>query len=77
MLTSEGTTEEISVSQAYVLGVTSELLCFCGTIVGVIHREDDDSYLWLVADESYQVNKENIILATYFQERHHLSKFYF
>lgn len=70
------TTEELRMSQAYVMGVTTELLCFSGRIVGVIHREDEDSYLWLVADEAYQASKENMILATYFKEKYHRSKFY-
>ncbi len=55
---------------AYILGVDVPLTNFTGKVVAVIHRRDDIEDKWVVIPEGYTVTKEDIIKATYFQEKY-------
>lgn len=55
---------------AYILGVDVPLTNFTGKVVAIIHRRDDVEDKWVVIPEGYTVTKEDIIEATYFQEKY-------
>lgn len=54
----------------YIMGVDVPIKAFTGIVVAVIHRLNDAEDKWIVAPEGYTVTKEDIIKATYFQEKY-------
>lgn len=55
---------------AYILGVDVPVRSFTGTVIAIIHRNDDVEDKWVVAPEGMNFTEEEIIVATYFQEQY-------
>ena len=55
---------------AYILGVDIPLDTFTGTVIAIIHRNDDVEDKWVVAPEGRFFSEEEITAATYFQEQY-------
>ena len=55
---------------AYILGVDVPYPSFTGTVIAIIHRNDDVEDKWVVAPEGMNFTEEEIIAATYFQEQY-------
>ena len=55
---------------AYILGVDIPLDTFTGTVIAIIHRNDDVEDKWVVAPEGRNFTEEEITAATYFQEQY-------
>lgn len=54
---------------AYVLGVDEPVAGFTGKLIAVIHRLDDVEDKWVAAPEGVVFTPEQILEATFFQER--------
>lgn len=54
---------------AYIIGVNEPVKEFSGTIVAVIHRQDDVEEKWVVAPKGMTFTKEEISKEVHFQER--------
>jgi len=55
---------------AYILGVCEPVESFTGTVIAVIHREDDIEDKWVVAPENMHFTKEVIEKCVHFQEQY-------
>lgn len=65
--TVSGDGEEID---AYIIGVDEPLKKFDGKCVAIIHRlEEDDDKLVIIPEDLGNISDEEIIKATYFQEK--------
>ena len=58
---------------AYILGVDVPVETFTGTVIAIIHRNDDVEDKWVVAPEGRNFTEEEITTATYFQEQYFAS----
>ena len=54
---------------AYILGVDTPVETFTGTVIAIIHRNDDVEEKWVVAPEGLTFSKEEIEAAVHFQEQ--------
>lgn len=55
---------------AYILGIDKPLKEFTGVVVAVIHRLNDVEDKWVVAPESVNFTKEEIMKKVEFQEKY-------
>lgn len=55
---------------AYILGVDKAVETFTGTIIAVVHRNDDIEEKWVVAPKGMTFSKEEIWEQIYFQEQY-------
>lgn len=55
---------------AYILGVDEAVETFTGTIIAVVHRNDDIEEKWVVAPKGMTFSKEEIWEKIYFQEQY-------
>lgn len=55
---------------AYILGVDKAVETFTGTMIAVVHRNDDIEEKWVVAPEGMIFSKEEIWEQIYFQEQY-------
>ena len=55
---------------AYILGVHTAVEEFVGTVIAVIHREDDIEDKWVVAPADMRFSKEEIMQQIAFQEQY-------
>ena len=55
---------------AYILGVNEPVEKFCGNLIAIIHRLNDNEDKWVVAPEGMHFTKESIIKQLYFQEQY-------
>ena len=55
---------------AYILGIDVPVDQFTGTIIAIIHRNDDVEDKWVVAPPGKHFSKEEIAAATHFQEQY-------
>ncbi|MCH5153379.1 MAG: inorganic pyrophosphatase [Clostridiales bacterium] len=55
---------------AYILGVDSPVKEFTGTVIAIIHREDDVEDKWVVAPENRMFTAEEIEQQVHFQEQY-------
>lgn len=65
MLAGDGEEQDV-----YVLGVQKPLQTFCGRVIAVIHRKDDNEDKWVVAPEGTFYTAEEICSATHFVEQY-------
>lgn len=65
--TQAGDGEEID---AYVVGEFDPINTFKGTVIAVIHRNDDNEDKLVVSKETNKYNKDHIYALTEFQERY-------
>lgn len=54
---------------AYILGVDLPVETFTGTVIAIIHRNDDVEEKWVVVPEGMTFSKEDIETAVHFQEQ--------
>ena len=54
---------------AYILGVNVPVETFTGTIIAIIHRNDDVEEKWVVAPEGLTFSKDEINAMVHFQEQ--------
>lgn len=54
----------------YILGVNEAIENFTGTIIAVVHRNDDVEEKWVVAPEGMSFTKEEIMEQIHFQEQY-------
>lgn len=54
---------------AYILGVDEAVEKFTGTVIAVVHRNDDVEEKWVVVPEGMTFTKEEIMKQIYFQEQ--------
>lgn len=59
---------------AYILGVDEAVEKFTGTVIAVVHRNDDVEEKWVVVPEGMTFTKEEIMKQIYFQEQYFDSK---
>ena len=59
---------------AYILGVDEAVEKFTGTVIAVVHRNDDVEEKWVVVPEGMIFTKEEIMKQIYFQEQYFDSK---
>ena len=59
---------------AYILGVDEAVEKFAGTVIAVVHRNDDVEEKWVVVPEGMTFTKEEIMKQIYFQEQYFDSK---
>ena len=59
---------------AYILGVKEAVKEFSGSLIAIIHREDDIEDKWVIAPEGMCFTVEEIKKLTYFQEKYFKSK---
>ena len=59
---------------AYILGVDEVVDKFTGTIIAIVHRNDDAEEKWVVAPKGVSFTKEEIREQIYFQEQYFDSK---
>lgn len=55
---------------AYILGVNEAVEKFTGTIIAIIHRNDDVEEKWVVAPEGMTFTKDEIVEQIHFQEQY-------
>ena len=55
---------------AYILGVDVPVRTFTGTVIAIIHRNDDVETKWIVVPTGMQISREEISEATHFQEQY-------
>ena len=55
---------------AYILGVDKAVETFTGTMIAVVHRNDDIEEKWVVAPEGMTISKEEIWEQIRFQEQY-------
>ena len=55
---------------AYIIGVNEPVEKFCGNLIAIIHRLNDNEDKWVVAPEGMHFTKESIIGQLYFQEQY-------
>ena len=55
---------------AYILGVEVPVEAFTGTVIAIIHRNDDVEEKWVVAPEGMTFSKQEIEELTRFQEQY-------
>ena len=55
---------------AYILGMDVPVETFTGTVIAVIHRNDDVEDKWVVAPEGMTYSKEEIEATVHFQEQY-------
>ena len=55
---------------AYILGMDVPVETFTGTVIAVIHRNDDVEEKWVVAPEGMTFSKEEIEATVHFQEQY-------
>ena len=55
---------------AYILGIDVPVDQFTGTVIAIIHRNDDVETKWVVAPLGKHFSKEEITAATHFQEQY-------
>ena len=55
---------------AYILGVDAPVEHFTGTVIAIIHRNDDVETKWVVAPAGVAYSREAIAAATHFQEQY-------
>ena len=55
---------------AYILGVDEAIDKFSGTIIAVVHRNDDVEEKWVVAPKGMTFTKEEIMEQIHFQEKY-------
>lgn len=58
----------------YVLGEDKPLKTFCGVIIAVVHRFDDNECKWVACRSGESYTAEEIEKSIYFQEKYHCSK---
>lgn len=58
----------------YILGVNEPVKEFTGKIIAIIHRKDDVEEKWVVAPETMDFTKEEIIAQVQFQEKYFQSE---
>ena len=54
---------------AYILGVDTPVETFTGTVIAIIHRNDDVEEKWVVAPEGMTFSKDEINAMVHFQEQ--------
>lgn len=54
---------------AYVLGVEEPLERFCGKVIAIIRRKNDDETKWVVAPENCTFTAKEVMQKVHFQER--------
>lgn len=54
---------------AYILGVNEAVDKFIGTVIAVVHRNDDVEEKWVVAPEEMTFTKEKILEQIHFKEQ--------
>ena len=59
---------------AYILGVDEAVEKFTGTVIAVVHRNDDVEEKWVAVPEGMTFTKEEIMKQIYFQEQYFDSK---
>ena len=59
---------------SYILGVDEAVEKFTGTVIAVVHRNDDVEEKWVVVPEGMTFTKEEIMKQIYFQEQYFDSK---
>ena len=59
---------------AYILGIERPVQEFVGTIIAIIHREDDFEEKWVVVPENITFTKDEIMEQVYFQEKYFKSE---
>ena len=59
---------------AYILGVDGAIDKFTGTVIAIVHRNDDVEEKWIVAPEGRFFTKEEIKEEIHFQEQYFDSK---
>jgi inorganic pyrophosphatase len=55
---------------AYVLGLNEPIKEFTGTVIAIIHRNDDVEEKWVVSSEKNKFLKEEIMKQVEFQEKY-------
>ena len=55
---------------AYILGVDFAVDEFCGVVIAVIHRIDDNEDKWVVAEKAGVYTAEEILQSVHFQEQY-------
>lgn len=55
---------------AYILGVDVPVETFTGTVIAIIHRNDDVEEKWVVAPDGMTFSKEEIEAIVLFQEQY-------
>ena len=55
---------------AYILGIDVPIDQFTGTVIAIIHRNDDVETKWVVAPSGITFSRDEIIAATHFQEQY-------
>lgn len=55
---------------AYIIGVDKALKEFSGTVIAIIHRNDDIEEKWVVAPNGVSYTKDEIFEAVKFQEKY-------
>ena len=55
---------------AYVLGLNEPIKEFTGTVIAIIHRNDDVEEKWVVSSEKNKFSKEEIMKQVEFQEKY-------
>lgn len=55
---------------AYILGVDKAVENFTGTVIAVVHRNDDVEEKWVVAPAGMNFTKEEIMEQIHFQEQY-------
>ena len=61
---------------AYILGVDFAVDEFCGVVIAVIHRIDDNEDKWVVAPEGIFFSKEEIYESVWFTEKYFKTELY-
>jgi inorganic pyrophosphatase len=55
---------------AYVLGLNEPIKEFTGTVIAIIHRNDDVEEKWVVSSDKNKFSKEEIMKQVEFQEKY-------
>jgi inorganic pyrophosphatase len=55
---------------AYIIGVNEPVEEFTGTIIAIIHRNNDIEDKWVVAPDNMSFTKEEIMKQVHFQEQY-------
>ncbi|MCI5724491.1 MULTISPECIES: inorganic diphosphatase [Fusobacterium] len=55
---------------AYIMGVNEAVDTFTGKVIAIIHRKNDIETKWVVVPKNLNFTREEIILATNFQEQY-------
>lgn len=55
---------------AYIIGVTKPVEEFIGTVIAIIHRDNDIEDKWVVAPDNMSFTKDEIMKQVHFQEQY-------